>query len=61
MKIKNKVAILLALSMMVSMGNAVAANAEELDKEFPILTEESSFDEAAEVGSIEQFRGGFAY
>lgn len=57
MKIKNKVAILLALSMMVSMGNAVAVNAEELDKEFPTLTEESGFDEAAEVGSIEQFKG----
>jgi len=59
MKLKNKVAILLAVSMMTTLGSVATANAEEMDNEFELttLTEDSSLEELAEVGSLDQFKG----
>lgn len=59
MKLKNKVAMLLAVSMMASLGSVATVNAEEMDNEFELTTlaEDSSFEELAEVGSLEQFKG----
>lgn len=57
MKLKNKVAMLLAFSMMVSLGSVATVNAAEMDNEFPTLTEDSSIEEVPEVGSLDQFKG----
>ena len=57
MKIKNKVVMLLAFSMMTSLGSVATVSAEELDKEFPVLTENSSFEEEEIVGSLDKFKG----
>lgn len=60
MKLKNKAAVLLAVSMMVSIGSAATVNAAEIDNEFPALTEASSLEEVPEVGSLNQFKGDLA-
>lgn len=60
MKLKNKAAVLLAVSMMVSIGSAATVNAAEIDNEFPALTEASSLEGVPEVGSLNQFKGDLA-
>ena len=57
MKLRNKAAMLLAFSMMVSLGSVATVNAAEMENEFSTLKESSSFEEVAEVGSLEQFKG----
>lgn len=57
MKLKNKVAMLLAVSMMASLGSVATVNAEEIDEEFPILTEDSDFENVPEIGSLDQYKG----
>ena len=57
MKLKNKAAMLLAFSMIVSLGSVATVNAAEMDNELPTLTESSSFEEVPEVGSLDQFKG----
>lgn len=57
MKLRNKAAMLLAFSMMVSLGSVATVNAAEMENEFSTLKESSSFEEVAEVGSLKQFKG----
>lgn len=57
MKLKNKAAILLAFSMIASLGSAETVYATEMGNELPVLAENGSFEEMPEIGSLERFRG----
>lgn len=58
MNLKNKVAMLLAASMMVSLGSVATINAEEVNNELTTLAENSRLKEVVEIGSLEQFKSG---